>query len=351
MTVHEALDYISFFAFRCNGTSVLAEIHRVVMSKLEYYQKQVERYTSFYEFLFFTAKDIYPSTAVGSCVDCRCQYSAGSNETVWCDHQSDLLALCQRFYNDPKTIQSVKTLRSMTSEVLWELATGTVRRDKSEKRFKGVGPFGAMQFIHIASLLGLVPLYCITYAELMGEKLGPAILIRKGLQSDNERINTKKCNDFMIKMTEDLVKIWGVLITLALVENMLCELCRSYKQTVKKMNMKKGEALPEIDVIMDEEVMEEGRVNDLCFFDESRNTVQNFFAIRMTGSDASHLRPVLLMRIATKWEDQETSTMCLTNWCVNESDRKHLSWSNAPLNRDFGTSLNISKQLFEIYKV
>ena len=37
MTVADCIDFIAFFAFRCNGTTVLAEIHRVIIEDPEKY--------------------------------------------------------------------------------------------------------------------------------------------------------------------------------------------------------------------------------------------------------------------------------------------------------------------------
>ena len=68
MSVADALDFISFFAFRCNGTTVLAEMHRVIMSNRDMYRTQASFGDHLYEFLFDLAKELYPDIdGVGSC--------------------------------------------------------------------------------------------------------------------------------------------------------------------------------------------------------------------------------------------------------------------------------------------
>ena len=61
MSVADTLDFISFFAFRCNGTTVLAEIHRVIMRDREMYRVRATAFgDSFYEFLYDLADELFP---------------------------------------------------------------------------------------------------------------------------------------------------------------------------------------------------------------------------------------------------------------------------------------------------
>ena len=92
--VSDALDFVSFFAFKCNGTSVLAEIHRLIMSNLEYYRTVNNDCESMYEFLCTVNESFPGKKAVGSCSNPRYNYSGGSNKTEWCKMHFQLLEVC-----------------------------------------------------------------------------------------------------------------------------------------------------------------------------------------------------------------------------------------------------------------
>ena len=74
MNLSDCLDSIAFFAFRCNGTMVLAKIHRVIMSDLEKYKVECSFGDLFYKFLYGTAKHMFPNVkGVCSCTQNRWQ--------------------------------------------------------------------------------------------------------------------------------------------------------------------------------------------------------------------------------------------------------------------------------------
>ena len=348
MTIGDALDFVSFFAFKCNGTTLLAEMHRIIMKQTSFYLRKLRKFKTFYEFLCGLAKHLFPGVAVGSCTDSRCQYSGGTNTTIWSNHQKDLLLLCRKFYEDPMTVKSSEKMKRVCREVSYELISAKNPKTKKIK-FKGVGAMGAQHFLHIASAIGLTPLYCLTFAEITDDTLGPAKFIRASLSTDKKSMNTSRCNEMLIEIHRDLIKIWGMLITLGLIENMLCELSRSYNHTLKKMKLKDTDTRPPVDIIMDRSKMFEGTKNDICFYDDRRGRIQNFFALRTNGLNASLLRPVLLIRDASTWENGKTSTSVLTNWCNNEKDATHLVWMEVPLRRKMDTSLEISEHVHKMY--
>ena len=117
MTVADTLDYISFFAFRCNGTSLLAEIHRVVMNDLSKYQDEVIHAESFYDFLFNMAKELFPDKSVGSCSEPRFTISSGSNTTNWSHLQKQLFDLCQSFNSSTSELQTKEQLNSKIKKI------------------------------------------------------------------------------------------------------------------------------------------------------------------------------------------------------------------------------------------
>ena len=69
-------------------------------------------------------------------------------------------------------------------------------RNRKEKKYKGIGTMGAMQFMHMAAMFGLVPLYCFTFGEIVDNSLGPAIFIQKGLKKELKDYSTENANAF-----------------------------------------------------------------------------------------------------------------------------------------------------------
>ena len=350
MSVADTLDFISFFAFQCNGTTVLAEIHRVVMSNRDMYRVSATAFGDhFYEFLCDVSKELYPDLdGIGSCTENRYTYCSGSNNTMWCDHQQDLLDLCKKYYKNDCILKSKKAMHECTKEIIHELCMGKDKVTK-KKRFIGVGAMGAIQFIHIASLLGLIPLHCYTFAELIDDKLGPPKFIRQALNKSRKEMSIKECNTFFRDAHSDFVKIWGSMMTLSLFENTLCELSRALKATSAKAIKKDNRACVSAEMLMDESLYCDGRVNDVVFMDEQRGTVQNFFLVRTQGSDgACELRPMLVMKHAMNWEGTfEEAHITLTNWCgdCDRNDKKNMKWEHHHEKMSLITKMTVSPKL------
>ena len=349
MTIADTLDFISFVAIQCNGTVVIAELHRVVMSNLEYYQDMVSLGDSFYQFLIELHKEVFPTLkGIGSCTESRFTYSAGSNSTNWSDHQHDFLQLCQLFYQDKDTINSQREMRRITKHIINEMTKAKDPRDKKKKKFCGIGTMGAIQFVQVAAAVGLIPLYCITYAELIDDDLGPPKFIRAALGMDKKTMPIKECDSVLNELQTELSKIWGSRVTLALLENMLCELSRCYNATRKKMGYKKSDQGPSVEVILDPKLMVDGHVNDIAFYDHRRDCVQSFFSIKMTDT----LRPELVMKVAKKWDNPcEESNFAITDFTGGKSDKKNLWWSGEPKLRTLETLLETSSKLANLILV
>ena len=95
--VEQCLEFIAYCAFRCNGTVLIAEIHRRVMSDVEKYQKLYQKCASMYPFLIAVNKEV-SKTSPGSCTENCFTFSQGSNNTMWNELTQEFLSLCQLFY-------------------------------------------------------------------------------------------------------------------------------------------------------------------------------------------------------------------------------------------------------------
>lgn len=258
-------------------------------------------------------------------------------------------------------------LDNLTSWIISELSSATYLDKKTKKKkilFRGAGTLTSTHFVHMCSLLGLLPLYCFTFAEVSDPKLGPGSLISI---STGRRMNSEECKKFFRNVHSDLVKIWGVLITLALLENMLCELKRSYDESCitymrekypkllsraisEKDKRKKKKILDNIplDIILDKKYRTHSKKCDLLYEDQARGCVQNFFLVKLNGNNATALRPILCIKISkTEMETGAVDIIPLTNWCKNTADQKHLMWESEDGRLSLSTDLKPSKILVQ----
>ena len=348
MSIRETLDFICFVAIQCNGTSVIAEIHRVIMSDLLKYRDKYLDSPTMFSFLCSMFTELWPEiNGIGSCTDPRYTYSAGSSSTNWSQHQDDLLTLCSRFFSDCDVVKTRASLVKACASVMNEFLNA--KDPNNKKKYKGVKAMGATQFIHLAATLGLVPLFCYTHAELLDDELGPARVIRTGLGKSKKEYPIKMSNSFFAELVCDLQSIWGAAMTPALIENTLCELSRCYKKTVsKRKNANNEENPPPLDIILNKDIMVDGDKNDVCYFDHRRNRVQNFFMV----SAADGLRPDLVMKKSSQWgEINIKANMSLTNWTGNKDDNGHMKWSDNGSQRTLDSLLILSKDLEKEYRL
>ena len=345
MSVGETLDFICFVAIQCNGTSVIAEIHRVIMGDLDRYRQKYLCSPTMFSFLCSMFTELWPHiNGIGSCTDPRYTYSAGSSSTNWSQHQDDLLALCSSFFSDSNVTRTRASLIKASASIMNEFLNA--KDSNKKKKYKGVKAMGATQFIQLAATLGLVPLFCYTHAELLDDDLGPARVIRTGLGKSKKEYPISMSNSFFGEVVSDLQTIWGPAMTPALIENTLCELSRCYKKTVTKQKKAKNEANPPLDIILNREIMVDGDKNDVCYFDHRRNCVQKFFMI----SAADGLRPDLVMKKASQWgEINNKANLSITNWTGNKDDNGHLKWSDNGANRTLDSLLILSDELEKEY--
>ena len=354
MTVADCLGFVCFASFRCNGTSVLAEIHRVVLLDIDLYREKARRYTHFYDFLFETAKELFPDVSVGSCTENRFNFNAKGNEgtTHWPKHEKELLWILKAIHSNKSNLKTKnaldKTMRQIYDEIGGYKGSGKSRI----KRFLGAGPMTTPTFVDLCGLVGLLPLYAYTYAEVRGKELGPAGLVKVCYGA--KEMKNKKGEDYhniFKKLHNDVVKVWGTMVTMAILENMMCELLRNYNKTVQAMKLKKKEPTPSIEVITQQDKAVDSGVNDCYYFNECRNQIQNLYSIRISGKDASHLRPVLVMKISSRWNDGTKSKLSLTNWCQNNDDERHLMWEHYGSDMTLDTKLHVSEEIEDIFAV
>ena len=376
MTIRMTIDYLSFFCFQCNGTTVIAEIHRQVMNDPAKF-KEVLKKVGFdmWIFLKYCAKKFFPDQKIGSCTDRRYKYHITTKSySEWNKLAPDLFLLIKKFsalHSESEQLKEVK-IRKLCEEFIHEIKT---RKDSNGKGyFKSAGPLGATQFIQLAGILGLIPLYCATFAAVENSgPLGPTGFIKKAMIENQLRKkpvpvvsgkkgkNRKKkkrntASDEFLLLHKNLSSIWGSLITPALLENTLCKLFRSYKRTCKKngviINKKTGatEDDPNLSIIEDERGLVESNIMDLAFMNERRKCVQNFYNVRMTGSGHSHLRPMLVMKVSSLSRNKN-ETMFLTNWTGNQYDinNRHLRWSDSPEERTLDSKFMMSSKLKDLF--
>jgi len=285
---------------------------------------------SFYEFLIHLWKHhhINDGSNPGSCTNPRFQTTGCT--TNWGHLSEKIFDLCRNFYTSDSTLKSEKAMKKCISELCHTLVNSTDQNKK--KQFNGAGSFTTGAFVQVLSLLGVIPLYCFTYGEIIGPKQGSAKFIKIGMK--NPKLKASECNEILQNIHKDFTSIWGSLITLALLENMFCELFRSYSATVKEYK-KNNIPLPAnhpYDIMYLPNVEPSPKV-DIFFEDLPRRCVENSYLLRMSGSKCDHLKPILCMK-HTEYvlQNNGNNEFKLTNWLQNSTDPMLLSWSES--NRD-----------------
>ena len=324
------------------------------MGDLEKYKARLATFDCFYDFLFRIAKELFPDKSVGSCTDQRYTFNSGSDVdcTHWPDYEEEFLKLIRSFYNNPKTVKTKASMDAKIREVIEYLHSSVGKGKDKRKRFKGTGPMTVPTFVDLCGLLGLFPLYSYTYSEVRGKDLGPAGLMRICYgHEETKKWKSDKYDKVFRDLHDDVVRVWGALITMAILENMLCELNRNYKRTVAAMKLKKGDKKPLINVITDENKSVDSSFNDLFYYMQHRKSIQNAYCIRLSGNDCTRLRPVLTMRDARNWNDPDHSKISITNWCQNKDDDRHLFWDKHGKEICLDTKLNHSDDMKRIFRL
>ena len=353
--VSDAIDFVSFFAFKCNGTSVLAEIHRLVMLNLEYYRTVYDDCESMYEFLCTVNASFPGKKAIGSCSNPRYNYSGGSNTTEWCKMQFQLLEVCKKYwalFEGPRVNR--KAMKILNSEMINHLVNGKFAN--GTLIFCGVGPMGANQFIHIASLIGLIPTMCYNFSEIRCMSLGPAQLIQSAY-TDGSMDSLSQCNNYLHDIQAKFSAVWSDSVSENLIENAMCVCHRRLQRTkeaiCKIVDVEKS-SIP-TRALLDDQYRQDSRTKDTYYVDVARDRVQHFFSLRTSGHGCSSLRPSLMMKYPTcnGLDSSLTSetVVNLTNWIGNKEDKCLCSWSTRGTDFSLRSEFVSSKKLDDIYKL
>lgn len=301
-----------------------------------------------YRFLCHVNHEIMPGRNVGSCTNPRFVYSSGSSlDTDWTELRSDLLGIIQEYFYNENVPYRQDSLKAATEKIIRRLVKGK-RSGKSE--FCGVGAMGANQFVHLCSLLGLLPLYCFNVSILMDPKLGPGALVMKCFGKPSLTLGEVKHH--FESISSELKSIWGDMITDSLLENTFCEVMRSVRATSDKLGYQKISEMPVLKII-DDEVRVESEKRDIVYFDEGRKSMQNMFLVTSSGSSATCLRPCLVMKDSSSWSDGSKSCINLTNWCGsrNKKDKGLIKWSETGIEMRLSSSLEVSTTVSKLMSI
>ena len=221
----------------------------------------------------------------------------------------------------------------------------------SKSEFHSVGAMSANQFLQLASLLGLVPLYCFTFANLHSTKLRPSKAIMKGLK--NPQMSLKDIQSCFDNLFDKLKAIWGNLVTKSLLENVLCKISRCYNQTSKKYKKSHPNAELPLSIICNTRGSQfhESNAKDIFYFNDAAKEMQNMFFVTSGSSGGTTLQPCLLMRLSLTWEKGNESFHNLTNWCQNKADKQMLQWNSHPSKMTLDTSFVVSKTLPKLVRL
>ena len=343
LSVADTLDFVSFFAFKCNGTSIVAEMHREIMSDLVGYLGLYYDSSSMYDFLC-KVNEIVSDKDIGSSTEPRFTFCGGSSNIDWASLQNELLGLINTFRKNFNSSPTRATLKKETSKMIKALLTS--KNDKNEKIFKGSGAMSANHFVHMSALLGLIPLGAYLFAEIRSSDLGPGKILNE-VYGGKRKLTTEECTERLYHIHKKFAKVWNDMPTVNFIENALCYCYRTYANTVR--SLPKDKKYP-ITIITNDDVRKESRTKNVYFMDIQRDHVQNFFLVRTSGSSATNVKPVLMMKDASKWHLGDTANVRLTNWDSN-GKKSLLGWNVNDTNLFLNTLLDCDDQLESIYKL
>ena len=283
---------------------------------------------------------------IGSSTEPRFTYSGGSSNIDWASLRYKLLQLMNAFRQNFNTSSTRATIKKEISKMIKALLES--RNEKKEKLFKGCGAMGANHFVHMSALLGLIPLGAYLFAEIRSTDLGPGKILKEQCYADGNNLDAERCTQILYDIHKKFASVWNDMPTVNFIENGLCYCYRTYVNTV--CCLPKGKTYP-LTVMMDDKVRKESRTKNLYFMDVQQGHVQNFFLVRTSGSSATNVKPVLLMKDASKWHLGDSANVALTNWFGDKNDRSLLSWNVESINLSLDTSLLLSEKVYSIYEL
>ena len=359
-TVGDAIDFVCYSCLICNGTSNLAEITRVTMGE----KKQVLKQTfngplgkNMYQYLCYVSKNYAAKEkSVGSCSEPRHTPCSHRSPNDWDERRDAVLSLIKRYFFNIRAVdREPNVLSRCCKDFISEVIADKIQ-------FPNVSTFLAVQFLQVLSLVGLVPLGCYNYAEPSDVKLGSSNFIQLAMKKRN--LKKDMCSSAFEKLMKDIEEVWDDgKVSRAIVENVLCELSRSYWLTVrqivdpdKKQRMKAirnwhSSKLPDVTCLKDENLRVESKVIDVLYFLSHRKTTQSFFKLRYSGDGANASKPQLVMVNHSVSQGRNVPKVKkLTNWKKDVNDQKQMQWSNRGTNMIMSSSLTIKRDIQKIYK-
>lgn len=308
VSAKEAIGFILFCAGNCNGQSGIAELTRIrTMDKEMSFSSVMEEYQmSLYDCLF-NMGGMTSWTTCGSCTMNRHQFTNPGKQFEF----EDVYNYVEPILKNLRSHEGKATLGGRTLNTFVKLIGGTVREKEGTSErlqaasypgIKGIGSVTAHTFIHLSSLLGIIPLGCYREATLSHDvsiKCGPSRFISKctGIT------NSKEINEIFGNMHKELEAILGDMITKNYLENLLCEANRIFEYAESKLGSGKSfdvshKSADELkDFMFSHNLM--GNYKDGIFIHRERgpnHCIQNMFAY--DGSSP----PTLTMH-STQWNE------------------------------------------------
>ena len=116
-------------------------------------------------------------------------------KTDWSCLMSEIHEVLMKFHASPKTIKRKTSMNAMILQISYIFRKG--KGDDRKMLFPGAGSFTTGLFIQLMSILGLIPFYFYSYAEIIDASYGPGSLMRLGAN------NPKKTSGrFMVIFTK-----------------------------------------------------------------------------------------------------------------------------------------------------
>ena len=351
LTVRDTIQLLSYFSFKCNGTVLIAEIHRLIMSDVNRFRTLLRISSSFYSFLCQVNKIIAPGKAVGSCTDPRATYWGGSSDLDWSKKSNELMSLIMQTRTYLKSSSSRVAVRNQVTLFIDVLMNGRYQSN-GKLMFHGAGAMGANHFVHGCALLGLLPLACYNVAEIRDSNLGPAKFIKKALKLQKAP-SPKKCTEILYDTYSKFSPLWNDMVSINFLENSFCYGSRTIDRTIKTLttNDTNNEADYDATIIMDNDLRVESKTKNLYFMDERRGRMQNVYLIRTCGNGSSPTRPMLVMKDASRWSEGNAANVVLTNWECDKNDKKLLQWKLINDQFCLNSILNVADELVKMYSL
>ena len=180
MNRKRCLAYILFATYTCNGTSVIAEIVRMMEDRTLPWYKDTSDFSldefdgDFYRLLCFLAEQMF-FKAAGSCTNPRHTFTNPNSPYNFHQHSDALLKDLETISKQPTSLY--KTWIPSFIDHIVKSSEGP------QAHYKGTGLVVAHNYVQLCSLLGLIPLKCYQYAATMkcsgNYSTGPAKFIAK----------------------------------------------------------------------------------------------------------------------------------------------------------------------------